>query len=75
MEQDKIGPWRIIPWDIYINMTVSNFLTLTHCIHTKMFLLEVRIILTDINVTFDNKVEEIRYDPEEASNELGINED
>ena len=70
-----MGPWKIIPWDIYINMAVSNLLTPTHCTHTEMFLLKAGIISTDVNVTFDDKVEEIRYDPEEALNKLGINED
>ena len=41
----------------------------------KIFLLEAGIILIDVNVIFDNKVEEIRYDLEEAPDELGINED
>ena len=70
-----MGPWKIIPWDIYINMTVSNLFTPTHCIHTEIFLLEAGIISTDVNVIFDDKVEEIRYDPKEASDELSINED
>jgi len=56
-------------------MAVSNLLTLTHCIHTEMFLLEARIISTDVNVTFDDKIEEIRYDLKEAPDKLGINED
>src|SRR6266540_332148 len=30
-EQDKIGPWGIIPWDMYINMAASRLLTPTHC--------------------------------------------
>ena len=66
--------WEIIPWNMYINMVVSNLLTLTYCTHIEIFLLEVRIISTDINITFDDKVEEIRYDPEETLDELGINE-
>jgi len=56
-------------------MTVSNLFTPTHCIHTEIFLLEAGIISTDVNVIFDDKVEEIRYDPKEASDELSINED
>src|SRR6266498_4311592 len=70
-----MGPWKIIPWDMYINMAASRLLTPTHCTYTEMFLLEVGIISTDVNVTWDDKVEEIRYDPEDASAELGINED
>ncbi len=70
-----MGPWRIIPWDIYINMAVSNLLTLTHYTYTKIFLKEERIILMDINVTFDDKVKEMRYDSEDILNELGINKD
>ncbi len=56
-------------------MVVSRFLTPTHCIHIKMFLLEAEIISTDVNVIFDDKVEKIRYDSEEVSDELSINED
>ena len=41
----------------------------------EIFLLEAGIILIDVNVIFDDKVEEIRYDLEEAPDELGINED
>ncbi len=37
--------------------------------------MEAEIISIGVNVTFDDKVEEIRYDPEDASDELGINED
>ncbi len=56
-------------------MIVSNLLTSTYCTHNKIFLLEAEIISTDINVTFNDKVEEMRYDPEDAPEELGINED
>jgi len=56
-------------------MAVSNLLIPTHYIHTEMFLLKAGIISTDVNVTFDDKVEKIRYDLEKASDELGINED
>jgi len=40
-----------------------------------MFLMKAGIILSEINVTFDNKVEEMRYNPEDTPDELGINED
>ncbi len=40
-----------------------------------MFLLKAEIISTNVNVTFDDKVEEIWYDLKEASDELNINED
>ena len=60
---------------MYINMATSRLLTLTHCIHTEMFLMEAGIISTEVNVTFDDKVEEMRYNPEDALAELGINED
>src|SRR6266540_5078226 len=66
-EQDKMGPWGIIPWDMYINMAASRLLTPTYCIHTKMFLKEAGIISSEVNVTFDDMVEEMRYDPEDAS--------
>src|SRR6266542_2825661 len=62
-------------WDMYINMTVNKLLIPTHCTHTEMFLMEAGIISTDVNVTFNDKVEKIRYDPEDVSDELGINED
>src|SRR6266540_7136786 len=44
IEQDKMGLLRIIPWDMYINMAASRLLTLIHCTHTKMFLIEAGII-------------------------------
>ena len=55
-------------------MATSRLLTLTHCIHTEMFLMEAGIISTEVNVTFDDKVEEMRYDPEDTPDELEINE-
>src|SRR6266498_701229 len=75
IEQDKMEPWGIIPWDMYINMAVSRLLTSTHCTHTKMFLMEAGIIARGINVTFDDKVEELQYDLQDVPDELGINED
>ena len=60
---------------MYINIAVSNLLILMHYMHTEMFLLEAGIISIDVNITFDDKVEEIRYDPEDIPDELGINED
>src|SRR6266545_4525568 len=74
-EQDKIGPWGIISWNMYINMAASRLLIPTHCTHIEMFLMEAGIISRGINVTGDDKVEELQYDPEDASAELGINED
>ncbi len=53
----------------------SRLLTPTHCTHTEMFLIEAGIISSGVNVTFDDKIEEIRYDSEDVSDELGINED
>src|SRR6266511_1104365 len=50
-EQDKIGPWGIISYDMYINMAASRLLTLTHYTHTEMFLMEAGIISRGINVT------------------------
>jgi len=70
-----MGLWKIIPWDMYINMATSRLLTPTYCIHTKVFLKEAGIISSEVNVTFDDMVEEMRYDPEDASDKLGINED
>ena len=70
-----MGPWEIIPWDMYINMAASRLLTPTHCMHTEMFLIEAEIIARGINVTWNDKVEELRYDPEDAPVELGINKD
>ncbi len=67
--------WGIIPWDMYINMTVNKLLTPTHCIHMEIFLIKVEIILTGGNITFDDQVEELQYDPEDASDKLEINED
>ncbi len=70
-----MGLWGIIPWDIYINMAASRLLILTHCIHMKMFLKEARIILTEVNITFEKYEEVLQYNPEDMLNELGINED
>ena len=56
-------------------MAASRLLTLTHCSYTEIFLIEAGIISSEVNVTFDDKVEEIRYDPKDAPDELGINED
>ncbi len=60
---------------MYINMVANKLLTLTHCIHIEIFLIEVGIILTRVNVTFENKVEEVQHDPKEILDELSINED
>jgi len=40
-----------------------------------MFLMEAGIISRGINITWDDKVEELQYDSEDASAKLGINED
>ncbi len=55
-------------------MMASRLLTSTHYTHTEMFLIEAEIISTGINVIFDDKVEELQYDPQDAPDELGINE-
>ncbi len=60
---------------MYINMAVSRLLIPTHCTHMEMFLMEAEIISTDVNITWDDKVEEMRYDPEEPPAELSINKD
>ncbi len=70
-----MGPWEIILWDMYINMVISKLLIPTHCTHMKIFLKEVRIILTEVNVIFEEHEEVLQYGPENMSNELGINED
>ncbi len=59
---------------MYINIATSRLLTLTHCSHIKIFLREAGIISIEVNVTFDNRVEEMQYDPEDALDELEINE-
>ncbi len=60
---------------MYINMAASRLLTPTHCTHIEIFLIEAGIIAREINVTWDDQVEELQYDPENAPAELGINED
>jgi len=40
-----------------------------------MFLMKAEIIARGINVTFDDKVEELQYDPQDVPDELDINED
>ena len=59
---------------MYINMTASKLLTPTHCTHMEMFLMKTGIISIGVNVTFDDKMKELQYDLEDASDELGINE-
>ena len=73
-EQNKMELWGIILWDIYINITVSRLLTPTHYTYIEIFLKEVGIISTKVNVTFNEYEEVCQYDPEDAPNELGINE-
>ena len=58
-----------------INMTASRLFTPTYCMHTEMFLMEAGIISRGINVTWDDKVEELQYDPEDVPAKLEINED
>ncbi len=60
---------------MYINMAASRLLTPTHCTHTEMFLIKAEIIARGINVTWNNQVEELKYDPKDALADLGINED
>ncbi len=60
---------------MYINIVASKLLTLTHCSHTEIFLKEAGIVSSEINVTFDDIVEEMQYDPEDALDELSINKD
>ncbi len=74
IEQNKMRLWKIIPWDMYINMAASRLLILTYYTHMEIFLKEAGIISTDVNVTFKEYEEVIQYDPDDASNELGINE-
>ncbi len=69
-----MGPWRIIPWDMYINMVTSKFLTLIYCTHMEIFLKKAEIISTEVNVTFEDYEEVLQYDPEDTSDELRINE-
>ena len=56
-------------------MTASRLLTLTYYTYMKVFLKEVEIISTEINVIFKEHEEVIQYDSNDALNELGINED
>ena len=70
-----MGLWKIIPWDMYINLVTSKLLTPTYYTHTEIFLMEAGIISSEVNVTFDDKVKEIRYDSKDAPDELDINED
>ncbi len=59
---------------MYINIATSRLLTPIYCTHTEIFLKEAGIILTEMNVTFEEFDEVLQYDPEDVSNELGINE-
>ena len=70
-----MGPWRIILWDMYINMIANKLLILTHYTHIEIFLIEAEIISTEGNIIFDNQVKELQYDPEDVLDKLGINED
>ncbi len=40
-------------------MMTSRFLTPIHCTHTEIFLKEAGIISAEVNVTFEDKVEEM----------------
>jgi len=55
-------------------MVTSRLLIPTYYIYTEMFLKEVGIISSEVNIIFDDKVEEMQYDPEDVPNELDINE-
>ncbi len=54
-------------------MMTSKLLTLTHCMHTEIFLKEVGIISSEVNVTFDEIDEVLQYDLENAPEQLGLN--
>ena len=56
-------------------MATNGLLTTTHCTHTEIFLKEAEIIFTEMNVTFDDDIEEMRFDLKDALDKLGINED
>jgi len=53
---------------------VSKLLIQTHCIYIEIFLKEVGIIFTEVNVTFDEWEEVLQYDLENVLNELEIND-
>ena len=53
IEQDKIGPQRIILYNMYINMVTNRLLTLIHYTYIKLFLKEVGIITSDINIMWE----------------------
>jgi len=55
-------------------MVASRLLIPTHCTHTEIFLKKAGIISTEVNITFEEFDEILQYDPEDAPNELGINE-
>jgi len=55
-------------------MMTGRLLILTYYTHIKIFLKEAGIISTEMNITFEEFNEVFQYDPEDASNELGINE-
>ncbi len=75
IEQDKIGLQGIISQDIYINMIVSKLLIPTYCIHTKLFLKKVNIIISEVNITFEEYDKILQYDLKDTLVELGINKD
>ena len=59
---------------MYINIATSRLLTPIYCTHTEIFLKEAEIILTEVNITFEECDEILQYDSENALNELCINE-
>ncbi len=69
-----MGSWRIISWDMYINMAISKLLIPTHCTHTELFLKKAEILSTEVNITFKEFDEILQYDPEDVSEQLKINE-
>ncbi len=60
---------------MYINMMTNRLLTPTYYTHIEVFLKKAGIISTKVNVTFDKFEKVLQYNPEDALNELGINED
>jgi len=53
----------------------SKLVTSTYYTYIKVFLKEAGIISIEVNITFEKHEKVLQYDPNDALNELRINED
>ena len=56
-------------------MAISKLLIPTYYTYIELFLKEAGIISIEVNVIFEKHEKVLQFDPNDASNELEINED